>query len=114
MKGFYLDPLINTFDSIVKKVGMVGSPFHISVLPRKNVKNMEMKKNVEKAKNALFEAVSNKNYAEVKKLILNGADIEAPAFGNDRMAREMRCAHKAAENNDLEMCRILTSFGVNW
>ncbi len=74
LKGFYLDPLINTFDSIIKKLG-INSPFHISVLPRKNVKKMEQKKNVEKAKNALFEAVSSKNYAEVKKLILNGADI---------------------------------------
>jgi hypothetical protein len=70
-----LDPLINTFDSIVKKLDLTSSPFHISVLPRKNVQHIEKKKKIEKSKNLLFDAVANRKYNEVKKLILNGADI---------------------------------------
>jgi hypothetical protein len=75
-KGFHLDPLINTFDSIVKKAELPpNSAFHISVLPRKNVRKLEIKKNIEKTKNPLYDAVASRNYKEVKRLVLSGADM---------------------------------------
>jgi hypothetical protein len=38
-----MDPLINTFEFIVKKMELVGNPFHISVLPRRNIQHIEKK-----------------------------------------------------------------------
>jgi len=53
------------------------------VLPKKQVKLFEKKNTVKKMKNALFEAVSNRRYHEVKELISNGASIEEPGI-NER------------------------------
>ncbi len=70
-----MDPLINTFEFIVKKMELVGNPFHISVLPRRNIQHIEKKIRIQKSNNILFEAVKNRKYNEVKQLILNGADL---------------------------------------
>ena len=53
------------------------------MLPKKQVKLFEKKNTVKKMKNALFEAVSNRRYHEVKELISNGASIEEPGI-NER------------------------------
>lgn len=74
VKEFHLDPLIKYFDNIVKRCQLVN-PFHTKVLPRKQVKHIEKKDMDRKAKNILFEAVSNRNYTLVKELILKGADL---------------------------------------
>ena len=58
--------------------------------------------------------MSNSDYGLVKELLLKGAKLEKPSFYNRGHQVEMRCSHRACMNNDLEMCKILHSFGVDW
>lgn len=50
--------------------------------------------------NALFDAVSNRKYKEVKELIAKGASIEQPGI-SERTKREMNCSHRASQLGDL-------------
>lgn len=64
-------------------------------------------------KNTLFDAVSNRKYKEVRELIVRGASLEEQGIV-ERTKREMCCSHRACQLGDLEMCKILHSFNVNW
>lgn len=90
------------------------NPFHINILPKKQVKNIEKKINQEKSANPLYEAVANGDYNLAKQLLQNGAKIEFPSFLSNRQKTEVRCTHRACVNKDLMMCKLLHSFGADW
>lgn len=65
-------------------------------------------------KNPLFDAVSNKKYAEVKELIAKGFSLEEPGINERQQKREMNCSHRACQLGDLEMVKILHAYKVSW